>query len=47
MFYIVFEVFLMVGKKLHDYGMQCSRRDNGDDFNNEIPLDYDFIVLQH
>ncbi|GFS75935.1 ATP-dependent DNA helicase [Trichonephila clavipes] len=39
----------MVGKKLDDFGMQSPRRDNRDNFNNEIAreLDYDFIALQH
>ncbi|GFT42267.1 ATP-dependent DNA helicase [Trichonephila clavipes] len=39
----------MVGKKLDGFGMQSPRRDNRDNFNNEIAreLDYDFIALQH
>ena len=38
----------MVRKKLDDFGMQSPRRDNEDDFKNEIAreLDYDFIALQ-
>ncbi|XP_049316937.1 uncharacterized protein LOC125779708 [Bactrocera dorsalis] len=43
------KVFTMVGKKLDDFGMSSPRRDNMDDFDNEIAreLDYDFLALQH
>ncbi|GFX98538.1 ATP-dependent DNA helicase [Trichonephila clavipes] len=43
------KVFTIVGKILDDFGMQSPRRDNKDNFNNEIAreLDYDFIALQH
>ncbi|GFW18248.1 ATP-dependent DNA helicase [Trichonephila clavipes] len=43
------KVFTMVGKILDDFGIQSPRRDNRDNFNNEIAreLDYDFISLQH
>ncbi|GFT32790.1 ATP-dependent DNA helicase [Trichonephila clavipes] len=41
------KVSTMVGKKLDDFGMQSPRRDNRDNFNNEIAreLDYDSIAL--
>nr|XP_036228731.1 uncharacterized protein LOC118682893 [Bactrocera oleae] len=42
------KVFTMVGKNLDDFGMKSPRRDNEDDFNNEIAREqnYDFIALQ-
>ncbi|GFY70103.1 uncharacterized protein TNIN_177071 [Trichonephila inaurata madagascariensis] len=43
------KVFIMVGKKLHDFGLISPLRVDGKDFDNEIAreLDYDFKALQH